>query len=140
MLPHKQASDLLAVSKGAQMPPVPQQMWELDSVRDRYSQCIPFYHFPDPMRVDTGFIRGPNTIPGVAAPPETPAYKVQHEFAETWREQKLRYEQNDRSNATVPVLKVVTTASEHKAPNKNAPIFLRKPAGLPGGLSLIKNE
>lgn len=140
VLPHKQASDLLAVSKGAQMPPVPQQMWELDSVRDRYSQCIPFYHFPDPMRIDTGFIRGPNTIPGVAAPPETPAYKVQHEFAETWREQKLRYEQNDRSNATVPVLKVVTTASEHKAPNKNAPIFLRKPAGLPGGLSLIKND
>ena len=79
-------------------------------------------------------------VGGVAAPPETPAYKVQHEFAETWREQKLRYEQNDRSNATVPVLKVVTTASEHKAPNKNAPIFLRKPAGLPGGLSLIKNE
>ena len=76
----------------------------------------------------------PAEPPGTPAePPETPAYKAQHEFAETWREQKLRYEQNDRSNATVPVLKVVTTASEHKAPNKNAPIFLRKPAGLPGG-------
>ena len=116
------------------MPPVPQQMWELDSVRDRYSQH-PLLPLPRPDAHRHRLHPRAEHDPGqVAAPPETPAYKVQHEFAETWREQKLRYEQNDRSNATVLVLKVVTTASEHKAPNKNAPIFLpqaRRLAGRP---------
>ena len=47
-----------------------------------------------------------------------------------------RYENVQRSLGRVPVLKKVTTDADRSAVNTHAS-FLRKPAGLPGGLSLI---
>ena len=81
------------------MPPVPADVGARQGARPLLA-VHPLLPLPRPDARRTGFIRGPNTIPGVRAPG---GGKVQHEFAETWREQKLRYEQNDRSNATVPV-------------------------------------
>lgn len=50
-----------------------------------------------------------------------------------------RYENEQRGLGRIPVLKKVTTDEDRGAVNTHAS-FLRKPAGLPGGLSLIPQK
>ena len=74
VLPHKQATDLLAVTLGTVMPLPKQTVEEIPAIREKYSQTIPVYHPIDPMRSEAGFVRGPNIIPGAAPPPESPLH------------------------------------------------------------------
>ena len=74
VLPHKQATDLLAVTLGTVMPLPAQTVEELTAVREKYSKTIPVYHPMDPCRYEAGFVRGPNIIPGSAPPPESPLH------------------------------------------------------------------
>ena len=74
VLPHKQATDLLAVALGTVMPLPEQVIEELDAVREKYSKTIPLFHQIDPMRSEAGFVRGPNIIPGAKPPPESPLH------------------------------------------------------------------
>lgn len=138
VLPHKQATDLLAVTLGTQLPLPEQTVNDIPTVREPYSKTIPLFHPIDPMRAEAGFVRGPNIIPGAKPPPESPlknAPPVQS-IPEDWKMRKLEYENVQRSLGRVPVLKKVTTDADRSAVNTHAS-FLRMPAGLPGGLSLI---
>ena len=163
VLPHKQATDLLAVTLGTQLPLPEQTVNDIPTVREPYSKTIPLFHPIDPMRAEAGFVRGPNIIPGAKPPPESPlknAPPVQS-VPEDWKMRKLecapassmelparppsaataesfigRYENVQRSLGRIPVLKKVTTNADRSAVNTHAS-FLRMPAGLPGGLSLI---
>jgi len=74
VLPHKQATDLLAVTLGTVMPLPKQTVEEITAIREKYSKTIPVYHPIDPMRSEAGFVRGPNIIPGAAPPPESPLH------------------------------------------------------------------
>ena len=69
--PHTQATDLLAVSKGAVMPPPAETLKDMPSVRPLYSKTIPLFHPIDPQRQESGFIRGPNIVPGAAPAPQS---------------------------------------------------------------------
>ena len=91
VLPHKQATDLLAVALGTQLPLPAQTIEELDSVRELYSQTIPIYHPIDPMRSEAGFVRGPNIIPGAKPPPVSPMHAAPpvQTVPEDWKLRKL---------------------------------------------------
>ena len=139
--PHKQATDLLTVAKGAHMPMPRHTMSDMTSVRPLYSKTIPGFHMIDPLRVDSGFIRGPNIIPGAAPPPQsamigvrdTPTVPPNH------RDLKIAFDQS-MDTGRIPVSKVVRGMNVKSRPNSAAPMFLTKPAGLPGGLSLIQTD
>jgi hypothetical protein len=91
VLPHKQATDLLAVTLGTQLPLPEQTVNDIPTVREPYSKTIPLFHPIDPMRAEAGFVRGPNIIPGAKPPPESPlknAPPVQS-IPEDWKMRKL---------------------------------------------------
>jgi hypothetical protein len=76
--PHKQASDLIIVSKGAPagtyglgFKAPPQTVEDMEAVRPIYSRTIPVYHPMDPVRIESGFVRSPNLIPGAKPPPQS---------------------------------------------------------------------
>ena len=192
VLPHKQATDLLAVTLGTVMPLPKQTVEEITAIREKYSKTIPVYHPIDPMRSEAGFVRGPNIIPGAAPPPESPLHTappIQMVPAD-WKLRKIecaalttppttlrhtappslsmltlslravptpkhalarpvrtplaaycasslgRYEKEQKGLGRIPVLKKVADDAARGAVADHAS-FLRKPAGLPGGLSLI---
>lgn len=139
-VPHKQATDLIIVAKGAALPAPPQALSELESVRPIYSRTIPVYHPMDPMRVESGFVRSPNLIPGAKPPPvsalvgvsETPVVPNNHKLL------KLAYDQSMNLTGRIPVARVVRAKGAEVRPQSATPYFLSRPAGLPGGLSLIE--
>jgi len=136
-LPHKQASDLLLVSKGARLPGPAQGEADMASVRPLYSKTIPLFHGIDPMRVESGFVRSPNIIPGAAPPPQSAMLGVSDmpEVPANHKLMKLAYDQSLNNMARIPVAKI--TRVQPQRPQSAAPAFLTRPAGLPGGLSLI---
>eukprot|EP00320_Phaeocystis_rex_P007171 CAMPEP_0119071976 /NCGR_PEP_ID=MMETSP1178-20130426/56271_1 /TAXON_ID=33656 /ORGANISM="unid sp, Strain CCMP2000" /LENGTH=256 /DNA_ID=CAMNT_0007053949 /DNA_START=23 /DNA_END=793 /DNA_ORIENTATION=+ len=138
VLPHKQATDLLAVTLGTQMPLPKETIEDMPSVREPYSKTIPLFHPIDPMRAEAGFIRGPNIIPGAAPPPISPLHNAPpiQMVPEDWKLRKLEYEKEQKGLGRIPVLKKVSDEATRGAVGPHAS-FLRKPAGLPGGLSLI---
>lgn len=138
VLPHKQATDLLAVTLGVKMPLEESSAEEMVAVREPYSATIPLFHPIDPMRAEAGFIRGPNIIPGAKPPPVSPLASLPppSTIPEDWKAKKLAYENEQRGLGRIPVLKKVTAAEERGEVSSHAS-FLRVPAGLPGGLSLI---
>jgi len=134
--PHRQSTDLLVVAKGFRKPAPP--ALSLNSVSEPYSKTIPLLHPIDPQRLEAGFVRGPNTIPGAKAPPVSPlrsrgtnANIVQPTDRHS---RKLQYEQSWTATSCIPVAKAVSTM---KRPSTAQPRYLSKSAGLPGGLSLI---
>ena len=140
--PHKQATDLLLVAKGAKGELPKQGLDAMESVRPSYSKTIPLFHPIDPQRSESGFVRPPNTIPGAAPPPQsamlgihdTPTVPADHAL------RKLQFDQSMQGQGRVPVQRVVRHISAQARPSSAAPAFLRRPAGLPGGLSLIQAE
>ena len=135
--PHKQATDLLIAAKGAKDPPPAQSISDMASVRPLYSKTIPLFHPIDPQRQESGFIRSPNIIPGAVPPPQsplmgigsTPTIPADHKL------RKLAYDQSNYGSGSVPVTKKVYASLPR--PKTAAPVFVKRPAGLPGGLSLI---
>ena len=107
--PHKQATDLLLVAKGAKLPIPFQGVEEMGSVRPLYSRTIPLFHSIDPMRVDSGFVRSPNIIPGAQPPPQsammgvtdTPTVPQDHKLL------KLAYDQSMHGSGRIPVARIV---------------------------------
>lgn len=138
VLPHKQATDLLAVTLGTQMPLPKQEVSELLNIREKYSAPIPLYHPMDPLRSEGGFVRIPNIIPGALPPPVSPLHNAPpvEMVPADWKQRKLQYEQEQKGLGRIPVLKKVSDDATRGAVADHAS-FLRKPAGLPGGLSLI---
>ena len=136
VVPHKQASDLLIVAKGGQMPTPAQSIADMNSVRPAYSKTIPLYHPIDPQRQESGFIRSPNIIPGAGPAPQSPlaAFGSLPEVPANWAALKLAYDQSADVTRRLPVSRVVKPTL--RGPNVAAPTFLNKAAGLPGGLSL----
>ena len=138
--PHKQSTDLLIVSKGAKLPPPPQSVADMESVRPIYSMTIPVYHPMDPVRIESGFVRSPNIIPGAMPPPVSPMNEAgdfpgvpsNHALL------KLKFDQSMHGVSRIPVSRVVR--SEAPRPQSAAPVFFRRAAGLPGGLSIIQAE
>lgn len=141
VMPHKQATDLLAVTLGVQMPLQTMTQDDMTAVREPYSATIPLFHPIDPMRSEAGFIRGPNIIPGAKAPPESPLHNSgePQPIGDDWKARKLQYENEQRGLGRIPVLKKVTCSDERGAVSTHAS-FLRNPAGLPGGLSMINTK
>lgn len=133
--PHKQCSDLLAVAKGAVMPPPAMDLKGIDSVRPTYSKTIPLLHPIDPQRNESGFVRGPNVIPGAKPAPRFTVDGKVKELPEDWRLRKLEYCRG-AGDMRISNSRVVMTGAER--PESPAPRFLVKPAGLPGGLSIIE--
>lgn len=137
--PHKQASDLLAVSKGAVLPAPGQGESDMASVRPIYSKTIPLFHPIDPQRVESGFVRSPNIIPGAAPPPQsammgitdTPTVPPNHKLL------KLAYDQSMHGTGRIPVAKIIRANGAR--PQSAMPRFVTKAAGLPGGLSIIQD-
>jgi hypothetical protein len=138
VLPHKQATDLLAVAKGAKMPPPAMSVDEMESVREPYSKTIPLFHPMEPLRTEAGFIRSPNIIPGAKPPPVSPMrnFRLTQEVNQaTWKADKVAFDQS-RGTSRIPVFKVIGLNASSTAASKQ-PQFVTTPAGLPGGLSLI---
>ena len=158
--PHKQCSDLIIVSKGAPAGVIivdgreekigfsaPKQTIEdIAAVRPTYSRTIPVYHPLDPVRIESGFIRPPNLIPGAKPAPGPPAVEEQPGLGATHHTQKLAYDQTMNGigggrQGRIPVSRVVKANEQMKPQGAYPlPIFVTKPAGLPGGLSLIDNS
>ena len=92
VLPHKQATDLLAVTLGTQMPLPKQEVHELANVREKYSAPIPLYHMMDPLRSEGGFVRTPNIIPGALPPPVSPLHTAPPVtmIPDDWKQRKLQ--------------------------------------------------
>jgi len=138
VLPHKQATDLLAVAKGGTLPQAPETIADMASIRPPYSKTIPLFHPLDPQRVECGFVRSPNIIPGAGPPPQSPlnglgsipTVPADHKL------RKLQYDQSQVSGAC-PVSRIVHATLP--APPTSVPQFVSKAAGLPGGLSIIKD-
>ena len=124
---HKQATDLLVVAMGGKMPPPAQNVADMDSVRPTYSRTIPVFHQLDPQRYETGFVRGPNIIPG-AKPPPGPPYNSTTYYPDLPPDHKIRKLAYDQQLET-PVSKIVKVDAGSAKPSIKA-------AGLPGGLSL----
>jgi len=134
--PRKQATDLLIVAKGGRMPAPAQTEKDMGSVRPAYSKTIPLFHGIDPMRVDSGFLRGPNTIPGSQPPPKSP-YNPSASFQQVPPDHKLRklyYDQTAAANLRIPVARVVR--AQPVMPPAQQQRYLATPAGMPGGLAL----
>lgn len=132
-----QATDLLIVAKGAAMPGPAHTIADMESVRPLYSQTIPVYHPMDPQRVDSGFVRSPNLIPGAKPPPHsamlgvsnTPTVPANHKAL------KLAFDQSMHGTGRIPVARIVR--DNRQRPQSAGPVFMTRPAGLPGGLSII---
>jgi len=135
VLPHKQATDLLATTMGATTFEKA-AVEDMLSIREPYSATIPLFHPIDPLRAEAGFVRIPNIIPGAKPPPTSPWKGEQPGVPEDWKAKKLAYEAEQRGLGRIPVLKKVTTTAERGSVSDHA-AFLRVSAGLPGGLSLI---
>ena len=92
VLPHKQATDLLAVTLGTQMPLPKQEVHELANIREKYSAPIPLYHQIDPLRSEGGFVRTPNIIPGALPPPVSPLHTAPPVtmIPDDWKQRKLQ--------------------------------------------------
>ena len=135
--PHRQATDLLIAAKGAKVPPPAQGLSDMASVRPLYSKTIPLFHPIDPQRQESGFIRSPNIIPGAGPAPQsallgappTPTIPADHAL------RKLMYDRSNYGKGSVPVTRVVHARLPR--PKTAAPVFFSRPAGLPGGLSII---
>ena len=136
VLPHKQASDLLIAAKGGLMPTPAQDITQMASVRPLYSKTIPLYHPIDPQRQESGFIRSPNIIPGAGPVPQSPLAAMDQlpDVPADWAKRKLAYDQRGDVTRRLPVSRTVRDGLP--GPKADAPIFLNKAAGLPGGLSL----
>ena len=142
--PHKQASDLIIVSKGAPagtyglgFKAPPQTVEDMEAVRPIYSRTIPVYHPMDPVRIESGFVRSPNLIPGAKPPPQSALVGQDDKISSVPANHALRKLAYDQSliGGKLPVAKVIL--ADAPRPSTAAPKFLTKPAGLPGGLSLI---
>jgi len=134
--PRKQASDLLVVAKGGQMPAPAMTEADMGSVRPKYSKTIPLFHPIDPLRSESGFVRSPNIIPGAGPPPVSP-YVQSATYPTVPPDHKLRklsYDQNFASSLRIPVSRVVRSSAV--VPPSPQAKFLGTAAGLPGGLSL----
>lgn len=92
VLPHRQATDLLAVTLGTQMPLPKQELEELANLREKYSAPIPLYHPMDPLRSEAGFVRSPNIIPGALPPPVSPLHTAPPVtmVPDDWKQRKLQ--------------------------------------------------
>lgn len=89
VLPHKQATDLLATTMGASKF-VTASVEDMSTIRDPYSATIPLFHHIDPTRAEAGFVRGPNIIPGAKPPPLSPwDGQSQPGVPEDWKAKKL---------------------------------------------------
>ena len=91
VLPKKQTTDLLVVSKQCIMPPPSQTVEDMPTIRATYSRTIPFLHPIDPQRHDSGFVRQPNNIPG--AKPAPNFYHLRENYVmlgDDWRLKKLK--------------------------------------------------
>lgn len=136
--PHTQASDLLIVSKGAVMPCPLEGEADMASIRPKYSRTIPLYHSIDPQRAEAGFMRAPNNIPGSLPAPASPLAGLDMPAVPPdWQLRKLAYDQSAEMSRTTPISRVVREKQPY-AP-ADAPQFVTKAAGLPGGLSLTKS-
>ena len=137
--PHKQATDLLLAAKGAKLPAPYEGISDMQSVRPTYSRTIPLFHPIDPQRVESGFVRSPNIIPGAQPPPISPLMAFTPEDMPTVPAdhalRKLAYDQKCGIGGRIPVSRIVRAT--HPRPSSAMPMFTTKPAGLPGGLSLI---
>jgi hypothetical protein len=135
--PRKQATDLLLVTKGIKAPAPSQTVDMMEAVRPAYSRTIPVYHPMDPMRVDSGFVRSPNLIPGAAPPPKGVSLSNVNTVPTNHKLLKLAYDQS-LNRGRIPVSRTVRVG-EHVVvrPKSAAPMMMTRPAGLPGGLSLI---
>lgn len=137
--PHKQATDLLIVSKGAQPPAPCETLADMKSVRPLYSKTIPLFHPIDPQRFESGFVRSPNIIPGAQPPPLSAMVGVD-DFPcvpADYALRKLAFDQSKNGTGRIPVARVVKAHTPFQRPQSAAPAFLTRAAGLPGGLSLI---
>jgi len=132
--PHKQATDLLATAMGMQMPPP--TATSIDAVSEPYSITIPLMHPIDPQRLDSGFVRSPNVIPGSKPAPKSPlrTAKSAATYPNEVSDRKFRYERSWMDVSNIPVAKVTTKMTR---PSTAQPYHMRKFAGLPGGLALI---
>jgi len=135
--PRKQATDLLLITKGVVAPAAGQTVDLMESVRPPYSRTIPVYHPMDPMRVDSGFVRSPNLIPGAAPPPKGVYTGNINAVPNNHKLLKLAYDQG-LSRGRIPVARTVRDNSHVVArPKSAAPTMMHRAAGLPGGLSLM---
>lgn len=136
-LPHKQATDLLVTCKGYKVPPPAAK--QMESVQESYAKTIPLVHPIDPQRMEAGFLNGPNSIPGAKPPPVSPLHSAPPVQSVTpdWRMKKMLYEQNMATHGSrvIPVHRKVGVPTR---PSTAQPRFMYTPAGLPGGLALIK--
>ena len=88
VLPHKQATDLLATTMGATTFEKA-AVEDMLSIREPYSATIPLFHPIDPLRAEAGFVRIPNIIPGAKPPPTSPWKGEQPGVPEDWKAKKL---------------------------------------------------
>lgn len=141
VVPRKQCTDLLIVSKGGKMPPPAQTVEDMKTIREDYSKTIPLLHNMDPQRFDSGFVREPNIIPGARPAPKffLNAAGLPAPGPEVWRTQKLRFDQT-AANPRINVSRVVQDGPERRRPGSAPPKFIRTPAGLPGGLAIVEAE
>lgn len=139
-MPHKQATDLLLVAKGARLPLPAHTEQDMSSVRPRYSGTIPLFHPVDPLRTESGFIRPPSTLPGAKPPPPAPGGPeglVVQALPEDHLERKLAYDQSESVTNPIPLSRRVTSGRQR--PQTAGPRFMTRAAGLPGGLSLTES-
>lgn len=138
--PYKQATDLLVVAKGYGNPPPHQTLDHMKTVLEPYSPPVPLFHQMDPLRLEGGFVRGPNMSPGAAPSPRS-VMRTREYIRESMKslpsnhkEAKMKYEEYLASTSALPVSRTYRSFSAR--PVSAQPRWCRVPAGLPGGLSL----
>ena len=92
-------------------------------VRDPYSKTIPLFHAIDPLRLDCGFVRGPNTIPGAHPPPSSPMRGFSAgELPASWVLDKFRFDRTALGISKLPVSRVLNDLAPR--PSTVQPMFL----------------
>jgi len=138
VMPHKQVTDLLVTAKAKRVPPPSQTVEDMPTIRPTYSKTIPFLHPVDPQRMDSGFVREPNNIPGAKPAPRFHKLSGYPAPGDDWRLKKLKYDQT-AGNPRIEVSRVMLN-NPRRRPGSAPPIFQSRPAGLPGGLSLVATD
>lgn len=137
--PHKQCTDLIVTCKGYALPGPPVKLSQFSSVLEPYAQTIPVAHPLDAQRIESGFVRGPNKFPGAMPTPKSPLTGTPPPFdcssVPDAFQRKKTYEKSWVDTSVIPVQKSVRDG--RKRPATAQPHFMRKFAGLPGGLGLI---
>lgn len=139
-LKHKQATDLLVVSKRYVLPAPAMGISDMTTVRSPYSKPIPLMHPIDPMRTEGGFVRGPNVIPGAQAPPASPLLHTMPPASYGLRGAELKRSKQEYANASatrIPVNRAYLPITRPQSAYPAAHKFMHVFAGKPGGLSLV---